>query len=86
MEFLISQFYSFFVNRFRLPDQRDPVPVACLDVAVKGVIREVELPSDKPLIVLWGKFVGLVPMLEPVKLLGLPGPEPLGINLCFSVD
>ena len=62
------------------PVEGDAVAVARLDVAVEAVVGDVQLAADEPLRERRVRPVeDLVPLLEPVQLLGLLGPPGLGV-------
>jgi hypothetical protein len=69
------------------PEECDPVAVARLDMTVEAVVGRVQLAADEPLEERRAGVVeNLVPALEPVERLRLPGPPPLGIALGLLVD
>ena len=73
MQLLISE--SPHISGFALPDDRGFVLAGCLDMAVKAVIRKIDLSADEPLRPGIFPFEYLVPLFEPVQLGGNAPPK-----------
>src|SRR5262245_21727895 len=77
MELLVCQGSR--VSRFTLPDYGGFVLAPGREMPVKAVVRDVDLPSDKPFGERLVPFQNLIPLLEPMKLAGDLRPEPFGV-------
>src|SRR6266849_3492824 len=77
MQLLIGKHADF--AGLALPDDGGLVLAPCIDVAVKAVVRQVELAADEPFCPGTIPFEDFVPLFEPVQLTGDAPPELLGI-------
>src|SRR5207249_4387541 len=74
------------VTWLALPDERRLVPPRGLDVAIDAVHRDVDLAADEPLRVRRLPLENLAPLLEPVELFCLRGPEGFRVAGCLCVQ
>ena len=74
------------VARLAFPVERDLIAVPGFYVAVEAVVRDVELPADEPFGERKLPFEDGLPLLRPVELQRLRGPEPLPVAFGLVVD
>ena len=84
MELLVGQ--SHFIPGLTFPDQGSFIPVGSSQMSVKAVFGDVQFTADEPLCERLLPFENCLPLFLPQeKLLGLLGPEFLGVFYRFAI-